>query len=234
MKSTKPKAKDSKKKQIPRKKQKHIKRNVQSSKKRLKAKNYSSKKKSSKQKAKARKRKKRRLLRQLVREMSLSLFIVSVLILVVQQLTFSFPKMIGYSMVPEISHGDRMLVNKIGAVKRFQLIYYQDPESKEKSIRRVIGLPNERLKYHEDQLFINEVEIPERFLEKQVAQAKTSETVFTDNFYLEEVTGTSTVPKQQYFVLGDNRPYATDSRMFGFVKKKDIIGIVEMRVLPLR
>lgn len=196
-----------------------------------------------KRKERKKKRKKRYLIkkrakkearRQLIVELSLSLATLLLFFLLLQSVLFSMPKMVGYSMVPQIGDGDLLFVNRLETVKRFSLIYYQEPKTKEKSIRRVIGLPNERVKYQEDQLFINDSEIPERFLEKQVFQAKTNGTVFTENFYLEQFTKDTVIPKDSYFVLGDNRPFATDSRTFGYVKKADIIGIVEMRLLPIR
>ncbi len=135
-------------------------------------------------------------------------------------------------MMPTITDGDRLVVNKLGTIKRFSLVYYRDPKSKETSIRRVVGLPNERLTYRSDQLYINDQEVVERFLEEAKEQAKANETQLTEDFTLSEVLQTNVIPEETYFVLGDNRSYASDSRDFGTIKRKDIIGTVEMRWLP--
>ena len=156
----------------------------------------------------------------------------SLLFMLVQQVTFSLPKVSGYSMMPTITDGDRLVVNKLGTIKRFSLVYYRDPNSKETSIRRVVGLPNERLTYRSDQLYINDQEVVERFLEEAKEQAKANETQITEDFTLSEVLQTDVISEETYFVLGDNRSYASDSRDFGTIKRRDIIGTVEMRWLP--
>ena len=55
--------------------------------------------------------------------------------------------------------------------------------------------------------------------------------VETKNFKLEDI-GYETIPKDMYFVLGDNRTNSSDSREFGLVKKDEIIGKIVMRVYP--
>lgn len=48
----------------------------------------------------------------------------------------------------------------------------------------------------------------------------------TGDFTLKEAIGKDAVPKGQYFVIGDNRIYSFDSRHFGPVKDKDIVGVI--------
>ncbi|MTD38284.1 hypothetical protein GIX45_06545 [Erwinia sp. CPCC 100877] len=56
--------------------------------------------------------------------------------------------------------------------------------------------------------------------------------LFIEDFTIKGLTGRPAISKGEYLVLGDNRPYATDSRYYGLVDEKEIIGIVEMRILP--
>nr|WP_086315690.1 signal peptidase I [Enterococcus sp. 7F3_DIV0205] len=166
-------------------------------------------------------------------ELTITLIISSILFLLLSFFTFSLPKMEGYSMMTTLEDRDRLFVNKLGAVKRFSLVYYKDPVSGAKSIRRIIGLPFESLYYKNDQLFINDTETVERFIDKQLTTSKNSNSTFTKDFSLNEVLGNLQVPKGKYFVLGDNRSYATDSRTFGYIDEKDIIGVIELRIFPL-
>ena len=180
---------------------------------------------------KARNRQKARL-QTLGKEIGLTLLLFTLLFAGVQQLTFSLPKAQGYSMMPTILDGDRFFVNKWGRIRRFSLVYYRDPQTKETSIRRVVGLPKERLSYREDQLIINDREVVERFLEEAKAQAKENQTTLTEDFTLHSVIQQDAIPAEHYFLMGDNRTYASDSRELGVVSRKDIIGTVELRILP--
>ncbi len=48
----------------------------------------------------------------------------------------------------------------------------------------------------------------------------------TGDYTLKETTGRKSIPKGQYFVIGDNRIYSLDSRHFGPIKDKDIVGVI--------
>lgn len=178
-------------------------------------------------------KRKRKNYKKIMLELTITLIISSILFLLLSFFTFSLPKMEGYSMMTTLEDRDRLFVNKLGEVKRFSLVYYKDPVSGAKSIRRIIGLPFESLYYKNDQLFINDTETVERFIDKQLTTSKNSNSTFTKDFSLNEVLGNLQVPKGKYFVLGDNRSYATDSRTFGYIDEKDIIGVIELRIFPL-
>ncbi|WP_314062824.1 signal peptidase I [uncultured Vagococcus sp.] len=146
-------------------------------------------------------------------------------------LTFSFGRMNGYSMMPEVSDGDVLLISK-QPPKRFELVYLKTPNKpNERSVRRVIGLPGDELYYQDDQLFVNGQGKSERYLNKR--KNDLLEGVLTPDFTLEELTGKEVVPAGHYFVLGDNRQGATDSRDYQFVKQSEIVGVVTTRVFPL-
>ncbi|WP_340689565.1 signal peptidase I [Enterococcus plantarum] len=178
------------------------------------------------------KKKRKRKLKQLLNELGLTILITFSLLIIVKQLTFSLPKIEGYSMLNTLMDQDRVFVNKLSKVKRFSLVYYRDATSKELAVRRIIGLPEERFYYKEDQLFVEDKRIPERFLVEVLNKRGKGNAEFTEDFTLQEITKDQQIPKGKYFVLGDNRPYATDSRDFGYIDEKDIIGVVKMKVMP--
>ncbi|MBO0421306.1 signal peptidase I [Enterococcus plantarum] len=169
------------------------------------------------------------------KELIITAFIVSGLFLLGSQIFFALPLFEGYGMTPTVSDGDRIYVNRLKKVKRFKLIYFKVPNSKERSIRRVIGLPGEELSFKNDQLLINQQPIVERFLAMPLYRAKQEEQLLTEDFSVNQLSNGQQqhIPKGKYLVLGDNRQYSTDSRYYGMIDEKDIIGVVEARVFPI-
>lgn len=149
---------------------------------------------------------------------------------------FSLPKVTGYGMSPTLAHNERVFVNKKRTIERFSLVYMNVPnKGNDRAIRRVIGLPGEEVWYKNDQLWIDNKEISERFLAEKKKEAAQNNELFTENFSTKQLStdGTARIPKGKFLVLGDNRSYASDSRFYGYVDEKDIIGTVSMRLLPI-
>ncbi|WP_207696410.1 signal peptidase I [Enterococcus sp. DIV0212c] len=178
-------------------------------------------------------KKKRHSRRKIVKELYITFGIFLALLILVQKMTIALPKVEGYSMIPTLVDGNRVVVNKLGQVRRFKLIYFKDETGKIGAVRRIIGMPGDRIRYKNDQLWINEQEVVERFLEKSVYKVQESGMKFTDDFTLAQAIGVDAVPVGKYFVLGDNRPFATDSRAYGLIDENKIVGTVEMLLFPL-
>ncbi|MCB5951423.1 signal peptidase I [Enterococcus sp. BWT-B8] len=166
-----------------------------------------------------------------IKELMIALLIAAVLFGLLFWVTVRIPKIEGYSMTPTINDQDRLFVYKWDSIQRFKLLYFEVPETGEAMVRRVVGLPGEELYYKNGSLFINGEEIPERFLSSVFSEAAAEP--MTEDFTLKEIAEVIRVPDDCYFVLGDNRLYATDSRYFGFVKKEDIFGLVKARIFPI-
>ncbi|WP_321384326.1 signal peptidase I [uncultured Enterococcus sp.] len=179
--------------------------------------------------AEKRKANKKRKQRKLIIELALTFSLSIILLYVVTVSVFVLPKTTGYSMVPTVNDKERLFVYRWGNIKRFDLVYMKNANG-ERSIRRVIGLPGEEIDYRNGELYVNNELKAERFL-STVTKGESDEPLTVD-FKLFDLLGTAQIPDKEYFVLGDNREYATDSRYYGFVDEKDIIGVVKARIFP--
>ena len=130
----------------------------------------------------------------------------------------------GISMFPILKEGDLLIIKKYNlkkpCYKRNDIVVLKSPEnSKKYFIKRLIGLPNEKIKNNITSLYINNTKIDK---------------LYSNNFYTN--TGISTnyeLSDNDFFVLGDNSKYSTDSRHFGPIKSSMIIGKVLLRIWPI-
>ncbi|MDN4075824.1 MULTISPECIES: signal peptidase I [Fictibacillus] len=161
--------------------------------------------------------------------------IALILALLIKKFLFEQYVVYGESMMPTIENGNRLIVNKLGynlgKPKRFDLIVFH-ANAKEDYIKRVIGMPGERIAYQNDNLYINGKQIDEPYL-NQYKKNITSGNL-TGDFTLEEVTGQKVIPKGKVFVMGDNRLHSIDSRHIGLVDMKKIVGEVNLRYWPVK
>ncbi|MEI5994542.1 signal peptidase I [Candidatus Enterococcus mansonii] len=162
-----------------------------------------------------------------------AIIITGLVLFLLSLFLFSLPKVEGYSMVPTLREGDRVYVDKLGKLKKFELVYVQLPGTKEKQIRRIIGMPGQKIIYKNDQLQIDRQDQKETFIDEEKQLSQENGRFFTEDFSLFKLTEKSVIPEDSYLLLGDNRPYSIDSRSYGFVDRKAIIGVVKMRILPL-
>lgn len=137
----------------------------------------------------------------------------------------------GNSMRSTLSQGDMVAMEKLTKIRRFDVIVFQQADGSI-YIKRVIGLPGESVTYEKDQLYINGKPVEEPFLKKNQI-ADNSSVPYTTNFTLAELTGSKKLSKGSYFVLGDNRRISKDSRSFGEVDSKTILGKVRLVYYPL-
>ncbi len=133
----------------------------------------------------------------------------------------------GASMEPTFSNGNYILVDEVSyrfrEPQRGEVIVFEPPVGGSYFIKRIIGLPNEKVKIQDGEIIIfdpggNKILLKESYIP---ADIKT----FGD---LEAV-----LKPDQYFVLGDNRNYSFDSRAWGFLAKDKIIGLVKLRIWPI-
>ncbi|MEH7273065.1 signal peptidase I, partial [Neobacillus vireti] len=137
----------------------------------------------------------------------------------------------GESMNPTLQDKDHMVVTKIGNPKRFDIVVFHAPDGSD-YIKRVIGLPGDRIEYKNDVLYINGMAYNEPYLEKY--KKRLNEGTLTDSFTLEETAvGSDTVPKDSIFVMGDNRRHSADSRHIGAIPLEKVIGTTNVVYYPI-
>lgn len=127
----------------------------------------------------------------------------------------------GSSMFPNFEDREYVVTNLIlmrfDDPKRGDVIVFKYPLDHEREfIKRVIGLPGDTIYLKDGDVYVNDQKLDQdSFLKPNV---KTYGGAF-----LEEGKKI-TVPADNFFMMGDNRPYSSDSREWGFVKKSEITG----------
>ncbi len=150
------------------------------------------------------------------RDLVLSVLLAVVLVVFVYQPV----KVEGTSMEPALEDQERVLINKFtyrfgwGDIERGDTVVFRYPLDKEKSyIKRVIGVPGDRIRIDAGQVFVNGAPLTENYVTDR------------DNVtWPPDGSGGKTVPPSQYFVMGDNRSLSSDSRTWGFVPRDKIYG----------
>ncbi|WP_223555750.1 MULTISPECIES: signal peptidase I [Lysinibacillus] len=156
---------------------------------------------------------------------------------VIKQFLFTPVLVKGASMMPTLEDHDRVIVNKIGptlqSYDRFDIVVIEMNEETN-YIKRIIGLPGDKIEYKDDQLYINGEKYNEPYLDQYKNELKDTGTL-TYDFTLEQNLGETTVPEGHYFVLGDNRRVSNDSRNpeVGFISEEQIMGTTNIICWPM-
>jgi signal peptidase I len=186
--------------------------------------------------------------------------IAAIVALFIRQFVVEAFKIPSGSMIPTLRIGDHLLVNKFVYGPRFpftdtrifsgkdpqrgDIIVFKYPENESKNfIKRVVGLPGDKIEIKNGILFINDQAVPAtdkgvyndrdeaalspyypkpKLLQEQLGAVKHS------ILYLHDQSGYNygpiLVPKDSVFVMGDNRDNSQDSRVWGFVRMNKILG----------
>ncbi|HET9029210.1 MAG TPA: signal peptidase I [Candidatus Aquilonibacter sp.] len=132
------------------------------------------------------------------------------------------PQVSGLSMAPHISSGEYVVINtlayRFATPARGDIVAFRHTaDAPEVYIKRVIGLPGDRIRIDGGIVYVNGAKLDEPYVH------------FHDDRSFPEVT----VPAESVYVLGDNRANSEDSRFFGPVADRDLTGRALMGIWPL-
>lgn len=149
------------------------------------------------------------------------IFLALALFLFIYLLIMQPHKIKGASMMPNFPDSEFLLTDKVsyrfGEPKRGDVVVFKAPiNESEEFIKRIIGLPGERVMVKSGRVYINDKVLDE--------SAYLDASVYTSAADFLAEGQAYTVPAGKYFVLGDNRPHSSDSRYWGPITKKEITG----------
>ena len=146
----------------------------------------------------------------------ISPYVLIVVVIVVIRIFIATPvKVDGDSMYNTLNDNDIVLLSKLSSIDRFDIIVLKENDNNATIIKRVIGMPGDKVKIRNNKIYINN-----KIIEDEDAYGETSD--------YDEIT----LGDDEYFVLGDNRLISKDSRYFGAIKKSDIKGKAVFRLFP--
>jgi signal peptidase I len=172
------------------------------------------------------------------REYLESLIIAVILALFVRTWVFQAFKIPTGSMEQNLLIGDHLLVNKMifapvvtglerailpdRAVRRGDVVVFKYPDEPDRDfIKRVIGLPGDRLELHRKKVYINGQPLDEPYVQYLEPPSTEGPPLRDDK---REEYGPVTIPANQYFMMGDNRDNSQDSRFWGFLPATYVKG----------
>lgn len=170
-------------------------------------------------------------LRNAAKEWIKSIGIAFISSIIITTYLFTSVEVKGNSMLPTLAEGDRLILKKYEVLlkteeyKRGDIIIFESPMENDDDflVKRVIGLPGDRINILNGELYINDESIEEPYIEKDTF---TESLLYGDNY---------TVSENQLFVMGDNRRpgKSNDSRSFGGISFEEVHGKIVLRLLPL-
>lgn len=149
----------------------------------------------------------------------------------------------GPSMETTLQDQDRLIINKLPKTvsrvtgnsyipKRYAIVVFthkggfdSSVPSERQLIKRVVGLPGDRIVINDNVVTIYNKDNPNGFLVDRLGPESNTVSVTSGNI-------DQTVGKDEIFVMGDNRENSLDSRSLGTVRAQDIVGTLTYRVFP--
>ena len=193
----------------------------------------------------------------LIIEYARSFFPVLLLVLVIRSFIVQPYRVPTSSLVPTVLPGDFIAVKqyayglrlpvtntkiiKVGEPKRGQIFLFRYPVDPNLTyVKRVIGVPGDRIVYKDKVLYVNGVEAKQKLI-KATHYIDENGVYFSENLIEEDLNGVKhqiyvqpeggetqdidvVVPPGNYFAMGDNRDNSGDSRSWGFVPEENLIG----------
>jgi len=136
----------------------------------------------------------------------------------------------GSSMMPNFHNKDYLIIDRISyrihSPARGDVVILKFPKDPSQYyIKRIVGLPGDRVSCQQGKVYISEGENQQSFVLK--------ESYLPSNTQTANCKSLTTLGSDEYFVLGDNRLASSDSRVWGILPRDDIVGKAWFRVFPL-
>lgn len=162
-----------------------------------------------------------------------TLSIIFVLLFAILNTTvFKTVKVSGDSMLGSLHDKDLLILNKLSKINQYDIVVFKDitlgEDSNKLLIKRVIGTEGDTVSYKSGVLYINGKPTADKYANKNYDKMKFGQ--ITNDFDFKDITSLQEIPKDKYLVLGDNRHDSVDSRDFGLVDKKDVIGVITYNI----
>jgi signal peptidase I len=137
---------------------------------------------------------------------------------------FQVARVEGQSMAPTLADQDRLIVNKLAYrladPQRGDIVMLYYPLNPDKSfVKRVIAEQGDQVRVVDGRVYVNDVPVRDDYVPSE--------------YRSHDDWGPQVIPEGYYFVMGDHRNNSSDSRHWGFVPKKYIIGKVQLRWWPV-
>lgn len=137
---------------------------------------------------------------------------------------FQVARVEGMSMAPTLEDQDRLVVNKaiylLESPRRGDIVMLRYPVNPDKSfVKRVIAEEGDMVRIVDGRVYVNDVPLKDDYVPKE--------------FRSHDDYPPTVIPEGYYFVMGDHRNNSSDSRHWGMVPKKYIIGKVQVRWWPV-
>jgi signal peptidase I len=141
----------------------------------------------------------------------------------------------GGSMLDNLHDGDYIIVDKLSydfsAPQRGDIIVLIPPTDTETYyVKRIIGLPGEKIEFNNGQVLIHNDRYPDGFKLNEPYLSKDNRETYLPNRENRIIE----IPKDHYFVMGDNRNGSNDSRQWGTLHRHNIEGCARLIVLPIK
>jgi signal peptidase I len=159
---------------------------------------------------------------------TLEIVFLALVLYVVIQYAVQTVHVLGSSMYATLHDNDLLVASKISyklhQPQRGDIIVFKPPDEASRDfIKRIIGLPGERVHIANSVVYINGRVLNEPYLPER----------WTYNNNWPASGQDQLIPPDQYFVLGDNRNHSSDSRTFNTITLDSILGKAEVRIWPL-
>ncbi len=150
------------------------------------------------------------------------------LIAVYTLLEIAMPRSVVYSisMQPNLIEGQKLIISRVSYMfnqpRRGEIVVFEPTgttPNEDRLIKRLIGLPGETLEFRNQAVYINGQELIEPYLNEPCQSRLCPDKIWK-------------LGSNDYFMMGDNRNHSRDSRVFGSIKREQIVGRAIMRWWP--